>query len=394
MYSAYNSTSIGASHTYNGRVCQDWSGSVNNERYKLAVVSDGHGGGDFFRSDRGSRFAVDVFCKCADEAFGSETGSCAGLSECEDDEKIYELLKSFMSKVVAGWNEVVENDLAVSPFTEEEMANVTDHARASYEKGEDLHSAYGATLIGAVITADYWFGIHIGDGKCVVFGNDGEVTEPIPWDAMCYNNITTSICSPSAVSEFRYYFSRELPAAVFLCTDGIDGSFASSRYHHDFYRLVLSTFASETEERACLELEEYLPELSAQGSGDDMSIAYFIDVDEIVSEPELFKRKKLPYLRILRVGNFGASNPSDDYTQKGEIEAYVGTVRLDLLGLWGFREGVMEFEITSVSDDRVTISVSGTEYNVTPAERAEITFRETVNGSSEYDTLFIYFMMK
>ena len=87
---------------------------------------------------------------------------------------------------------------------------MTDHARAHYENGKDLHSAYGATLIGAIITDSYWFGIHIGDGKCVSFSSEGEASEPIPWDEMCYNNVTTSICSPSAVSEFRYFFSRAL----------------------------------------------------------------------------------------------------------------------------------------------------------------------------------------
>lgn len=393
MYRAYNSTSIGASHIFSGRVCQDCSASVSNERYKLAVVSDGHGSGDFFRSDRGSRFAVECFCKCADEAFGAESGYADELAQC-DDEKIYDLIKCFMSKVVEDWNKLVENDLSGEPFSDEELANVTDHARAHYENGKDLHSAYGATLIGAIITDSYWFGIHIGDGKCVSFSRDGEASEPIPWDEMCYNNVTTSICSPSAVSEFRYFFSRELPAAVFLGSDGIDDSFASPKYHHDFYRLVLSTFATEDEEQACAELNEYLPELSAQGSGDDMSIAYIVDIDAVKASPGLFEKKKSPYLRILRVGNFGAANCSDDYMQRGELEAYVGRVQLDLLGLWGFQAGIMDFDIVAVEGDAVTIAVSGTEYKVTPAERAEITFRETVNGVSEYDTLFIYCMMK
>lgn len=58
MYQSFHFTSIGASHIKKGTVCQDFSASVETEKYKLAVVSDGHGGADYFRSDRGSRFAA------------------------------------------------------------------------------------------------------------------------------------------------------------------------------------------------------------------------------------------------------------------------------------------------------------------------------------------------
>lgn len=131
----------------------------------------------------------------------------------------------FIRSVIARWNALAEEDAAAEPFRREELAAVSDKARAYYEKGEKIQSAYGATLIGVVAAEDFWFGVQIGDGKCVVFGRDGEECEPIPWDDKCFLNITTSICDFNAGSEFRYYFGREMPAAVFAGSDGIDDSF-------------------------------------------------------------------------------------------------------------------------------------------------------------------------
>lgn len=268
MYQSFHFTSIGASHIKKGTVCQDFSASVETEKYKLAVVSDGHGGADYFRSDRGSRFAAEAFCACVREAFyGAESGEAKnqnaeqdvyGGSEAESGENAYaaendeasaqnqpflqnraknfadalnacktekqteEQMLWFIRSVIARWNALAEEDAAAEPFRREELAAVSDKARAYYEKGEKIQSAYGATLIGVVAAEDFWFGVQIGDGKCVVFGRDGEECEPIPWDDKCFLNITTSICDFNAGSEFRYYFGREMPAAVFAGSDDED----------------------------------------------------------------------------------------------------------------------------------------------------------------------------
>lgn len=68
VYSCFHCTSIGASHIRKGTVCQDHSASLETDRYVLTVVSDGHGGADYFRSDRGSRFAAEAFCSCVADA--------------------------------------------------------------------------------------------------------------------------------------------------------------------------------------------------------------------------------------------------------------------------------------------------------------------------------------
>lgn len=412
MYRSFHFTSIGASHIKKGTVCQDYSASIEADSYKLAVISDGHGGADYFRSDRGSRFAVQAFCRCVADAFAVCTVTSQedltdesflknkaknfadALGACITDKQIEEQMRWFMRSVVTNWNILVEEDIAAEPFGEEEMTEVSEKAKARYEKGEKVHSAYGATLIGAVITDDFWFGVHIGDGKCVAFGMDGTDSEPIPWDEQCFLNVTTSICDSNAGSEFRYFFSRELPAAVFVGSDGIDDSFSKDRHLHNFYRTVLSSFATEAEEKAVQGLADYLPELSAQGSADDMSVACVLDIEHIRSNAALYEKKKAPYLKVLRIGNLGAQSASDDYMQKKEIEADEGTVYLDMIGCYGFQKGVMELEIVSVAEDTVTVSIAGKEYVITPEKPAEISCRKLVNGICEFDKLILQCFMK
>lgn len=411
LYRSFNFRSIGASHIKKGTVCQDFSGSVETDTYKLAVISDGHGGEDYFRSDRGSRFAVEAFCKCVEDAFAVSSPSdeeqsdgsflqnkaknfADALNACKTDKQIEEQMRWFMRSIVTRWNILVEDDLSANPFKEEEMAEVSEKAKARYEKGEKVQSAYGATLIGVVVTDDFWFGVHIGDGKCIAFDMAGIDTEPIPWDEQCFLNVTTSICDANASSEMRYFFSRELPAAVFVGSDGIDDSFKNERHLHNFYRVVLSSFATETEEKATQGLEDYLPNLSAQGSADDMSVGCIINIEHIKNNAVLYEKKKEPYLKIVRTGNLGAKTLSDDYSQKKEIEAVEGIVHLDMLGCYGFGKGVMQLEVKSVEDSSVTFAADGAEYTVTPDTLAEITKQEAGNGIAEYDRLIIQCFLK
>lgn len=105
-------------------------------------------------------------------------------------------------------------------------------------------------------------------------------------------NITTSICDFNAGSEFRYYFGRDMPAAVFAGSDGIDDSFKNERHLHNFYRVVLTSFATKSASFAARELEQYLPNLSARGSADDMSVGCVLDVEYIKANAQLFEKER------------------------------------------------------------------------------------------------------
>ena len=407
MYRSFNFTSIGSSHIKKGTVCQDFSKSIETDNYKLAVISDGHGGADYFRSDRGSRLAVEAFCQCAEEAFTSTTtlqeenteevflqnkakNLSDALNACKTEKHIEEQVRWFMRCIVTRWNILVNEDIIADPFCEEEMTELSPKAKNKYEKGEKMERAYGATLIGIVLTNDFWFGIHIGDGICVAFDKNGKDCEPIPWDENCFLNVTTSICDSNAGNEFRFFFSKELPAAVFAASDGIDDCFRNTRNLHNFYRTVLTSFATETEETAVKNLSEYLPIMSAKGSADDMSVGCIIDIGHIRDNAALYEKLKVLYLNITRIGNLGKKSDSENYKQEKEIEVRKCIVHLDEIGCCGFGKGVMEFEITSVANNIITFLLNGKKYVIAP--EGTVNIRE--NSVGESDWLIIKCIMK
>ncbi len=305
-YHAFHFGCIGASHLKKGTVCQDACASMETENYRLAVACDGHGGEDYFRSDRGSRMAAQAFCECVEKAFckplkrwlrrksaslkNKAHNFADALNACTTQKEIDEQLLWFIRSVVARWNLLVEEDMAQDPFREEELAAVSEKAKAQYEAGEGVQKAYGTTLLGVVLTKHFWFGIQIGDGKCVTFDREGSATEPIPWDETCFLNVTTSICDSAAVQEFRFSFSKDLPVAIFVGSDGIDDCFVGETPLYNFYRLILTSFATEDIPKAQQELNAYLPVLSEKGSGDDMSIGAILELTYLQNNPKLFER--------------------------------------------------------------------------------------------------------
>lgn len=271
-YKAYNFTVIGASHKKARRPCQDASVSLNRDDYILTAVCDGHGGEDYFRSDRGSEFAVKAVRKCM-----NDENIIPMLTYYANDEiKVNEMLLQLEKSIISEWNDLVENDYADEPFTDEELEQVNPRMRFRYAIGEKIECAYGTTMLVNVVTDDFWFGIHIGDGECVSVDHDGNFEHPIPHDNNCVFNYTTSICDRTAIYNMRHHFSTTLPKALFIASDGVDNCFENHDKLHDFYTMVMKSFDDYSEMGAIVELLEYLPKMSMKGSGDDISLGIIL----------------------------------------------------------------------------------------------------------------------
>lgn len=284
-YRAFGMTVIGASHIKSGAVCQDFSLSCELPDRRISVVCDGHGGADYFRSDRGSKLAAVAFMDCMENP-----DLIAALSAAAAEKQRQSRMEQLIKSIIARWNSLVEQDMRQHPFDEDELSGVSEKARRRYEAGERLQAAYGTTLIGAVLAENFWLGLQIGDGKCVVVSETGEFTQPIPWDEECFLNVTTSLCDENAAKEFRFCFSRTLPAAVFIGSDGIDDCFAGDERLYDFYRVTLKSFAETDEETAIAQLKEYLPTLSEKGSGDDMSVRILVNTDLVCKSESVYRK--------------------------------------------------------------------------------------------------------
>lgn len=274
----FSATEVGYNHIKDNKVCEDSSHWYSDEKIKICVVSDGHGSDNYPRTERGSRFAVDSAIKCIVDFV-----KLADSREVLNDEKNdYKLMLQLSASILRDWYCAVENDYEKNPFTELELEKVSDKYKKKYlSKDTDeckFEKAYGCTLIAYVVTEEYSFGLQIGDGRCVHVDKKGKFSEPIPWDENCQMNVTTSICDDDAIGEFRFAISSQSPIAVFCGSDGIDDSYPTKEELYALYRSILRIFIEHGREVGIREVEEYLPELTKKGSGDDVSIAAVVDV--------------------------------------------------------------------------------------------------------------------
>ncbi len=271
-FKTFDVRNIGASHVKSGKPCQDYVISSQGNKFALAVVCDGHGGDRYFRSERGSKLAAEITVQAIKSMFGKRIESQSLLSKFQPDPE--STLKQLIAYIIFNWREAISKDFQSQPFTEEELAHLSDKDKTSVSTAEGWVSAYGTTLIATVCTSDFWFGVQIGDGKCVVVSDNDEYSQPIPWDDKCFLNATTSLCDEKAMERFRTFFSTEnLPKAIFVASDGVDDTFGTDEALHGFYKTVLQLLTEKELTKAKDELQDYLPGLSAKGSQDDISIA-------------------------------------------------------------------------------------------------------------------------
>ena len=59
-YKSYSCTICGAEHTKINKVCQDASLHYSDDSFEIAIVADGHGSEDYFRSHIGAQVATEV----------------------------------------------------------------------------------------------------------------------------------------------------------------------------------------------------------------------------------------------------------------------------------------------------------------------------------------------
>jgi serine/threonine protein phosphatase PrpC len=291
-YQAFAITKPGSSHKKSGKECQDYSHrlpwtSCKNDK-AMAAVADGHGDDSCFRSQKGAELA----CLRAINGIREFVINFQLSQEKDKDKEIKTLIKH----IICEWQVCVEDDYnkdkerdKKSNFKEKELILASEKRRKQYENGEALNRAYGTTLIAAAVTGDYWFGIHIGDGRFTVLNQDGSFEQPVPWDDRCFLNATTSICDDDAAERARYFFSLNSPenpppAAVFLCSDGVDDNYPveeNEKYLYELCRKITRAFAEDGFVSAKKQLEDLVEKFANEGKGDDTSVAGFIDMEKL-----------------------------------------------------------------------------------------------------------------
>lgn len=294
---------VGESHKATEKPCQDCAWAESSDSLSMAIVCDGHGGERYFRSQLGSKYAVDITKSAvrafvesmAESSFNNEGRASVfsgepftsyievNASESQIASKAHKALTWLFSSIISQWNIAIAKDARKRNLSEWEKEHVEqkyiDEFLASREKEDaTFEKTYGCTLMAYVQTPEYWFAFHIGDGKCVFMNvNNGqlECSQPIPWDDACFLNKTTSLCDSQALSEFRYCYQGDghFPLAVFLGSDGMDDSYGDGENLNNFYIKLYKQIIKSGEMEAYNVLKRDLPQISAKGSRDDMSVA-------------------------------------------------------------------------------------------------------------------------
>ena len=336
-FKAFTSSVIGREHVRSGKVCQDSVGSYEDDDMVIAVVSDGHGSPQYFRSDRGSAFAVEVSLRCVREFISSFDlhGSCDSsllpLSELDDPDSAEQYLHRLEESILVEWSNMVEEDRYKDPFTEEDLAPLSQKYRTRY-RGDLYPHAYGATLIITAATERFWFVIQMGDGYAVKTGRDGSTDVALELDPLCQFNISTSLCLEDAMEHFCHVFSTELPAALFAASDGVDDSYVSRELLTDLYESIVIGFGNGFE-AGKKKVEDFLPVITRDGKGDDTSMVGIIDVsviEKIAGECREKRRKRKDAAHISQTSDEpwdGLSEPqgdaadlSEDMPEPGQIQ--------------------------------------------------------------------------
>lgn len=278
MFHGLNHSVIGESHTAKGTVCQDWSAYQVTDNYSIAVVADGHGSKKHFRSDVGSRLAVEATLAAVNDYYQD-----AGLfEECiEEDPK--KVIRKLEKNIISRWNTAVKQHFDAAPITPEEKKPFTDEQISGMRR----ESIYGTTLVACIIGREFTFGIQIGDGSLVVIDEDAEADMPIVEDDSMPANLTASMCNSGAIDLFNSFFMPDKALAVFVSTDGLYTSFRSSEDFLDYHTIIASHLDKAQAFDAVV--KRNLTKRTHFGTQDDISLALVFDQEMLLENVDMLK---------------------------------------------------------------------------------------------------------
>ncbi|AGY58162.1 PP2C family serine/threonine-protein phosphatase [Gloeobacter kilaueensis] len=262
----------GASHDRTGLPNQDAIG-WRPGRWPILSIADGHGSAQHFRSQTGSRLAVEAMLSVL----------CAfieGLDPAQPIEKLELAVEDELrSQLVTTWRQSVRAHLQEQPESEAEWSQLTSElgfsGRLLQQKVPEL--AYGSTVLGVLGSAHFLLFVQLGDGDILCVSDTGSVSRPFERDRRFAINQTTSLCLEEAALETRIrLWGAPLPALVLLSTDGYANSYASEDEFAEIGPQYLQFIRAHGLDRLEIELPAVLQEVSRRGSGDDITLGVLL----------------------------------------------------------------------------------------------------------------------
>ena len=261
----------GAAHERDGKPNQDAVGWRSTKEAVMLAIADGHGSDRYFRSNVGSRFAVEVAVNAMEQL----------VSEIVTQSPEVAVISNWTAKlpqyIVKRWREKVEAHLGESPlFTKEEWKRFQNQPALRADVTKNGLIPYGATLLAVLVMETFIVCLQLGDGDIAFVRENGKVVRPMPEDKRLLANETTSLCADTAIEDFRrkfYELKSPPPALIMLSTDGYANSFSTP----DGFRQVSVDILRKLYQDGGLadvkrQFREWLQAATEEGSGDDTTV--------------------------------------------------------------------------------------------------------------------------
>ena len=183
------------------------------------------------------------------------------------------------------WQDLTVRDWHTHPFSPDELETLEKKAGTTARQAVEANPvlAYGATLLGVVVTETFILYLQLGDGDILAVSATGQVERPVPKDERLLGNETTSLSGEQAWRDFQVCFQvmANPPALILLSTDGYANSFRDEAGFSKVGSDLLDLLRSEGVDRVNASLKPWLAEASQIGSGDDITLGLMCRMDAL-----------------------------------------------------------------------------------------------------------------
>lgn len=262
----------GSSHARKNLPNQDNGGwYAGKDGYPLiGTVSDGHGGREYLRSDRGSALGVQAALRVLSTLLLRPPFACP-LS-----------LEDICKEIVKEWRSDVLSDIRKHPYDPAGQEIIADGRQgqrfnAPLDPDYEQIRPYGSTLLAVVITGEEAIFFQLGDGDIIIHAPDGSFIRPIAPDGTLSGNETYSLCTDESWKDFRIAKLNFIPDFIMLSTDGYANSFLDEEGFftaaRDLYSYIYQAGGFEAGVQVVRSnLRDWLDTTSRKGSGDDITL--------------------------------------------------------------------------------------------------------------------------
>lgn len=233
----------------------------------VVSIADGHGSRTCFRSDTGSKMAVEVANVLVTDKL---------LKNNHDIDGIESGSKELCKEVCALWSKTVLKHLGKNAFTDEEVENLNDSKRR--DLGRNALLAYGTTLMTVILSSNKIVVMNIGDGELLVKFKEKDDVKVLN-QSKRIGNETESLALPYA---HRYYtintYDSSDVVAILAATDGYPNSFKQEKGYMKVIDDLLNIKKDHGIKAIQDNLENWLADTSKNGSGDDITACFVANI--------------------------------------------------------------------------------------------------------------------